>query len=255
MTHRTSNTGSAAILRRMKKAGGGIEALLFDVFGTVVDWRSSVIREAAAFGEANGIAADWAALADAWRAKYQPFMDKVRTGELPWTNLDALHRLALDELLVEFGIAGVNETAKAELNRAWHRLDAWPDAPAGLGRLKARYVIAALSNGNVAMMTNLARYAALPWDCILGAEPARAYKPDPKVYLTAVELLGLQPQQAMMVAAHSGDLQAAAALGLRTALVPRPLEHGPAAPSEPPPAAAFDLAAADLRALAAKLGV
>lgn len=242
----------------MRKDSGRIKALLFDVFGTVVDWRSSVIRAAAAFGEAAGVAADWAALADAWRAKYQPFMDKVRTGELPWTNLDALHRLALEELLAEFGIEGAGEAAKAELNRAWHRLEAWPDAPAGLTRLKARYVIAALSNGNVAMMTNLARYAALPWDCILGAELARAYKPDPKVYLTAVELLGLQPEQAMMVAAHPGDLRAAAALGLKTAFVPRPLEHGPTAPAEPLPAApcdlaAPDLAAPDLRALAARL--
>ena len=237
----------------MRKDGGGIKALLFDVFGTVVDWRSSVIRAAAAFGEATGVAADWAALADAWRGKYQPFMDKVRTGELPWTNLDALHRLALEELLAEFGIEGAGEAAKAELNCAWRRLEAWPDAPAGLARLKARYVIAALSNGNVAMMTNLARYAALPWDCILGAELARAYKPDPKVYLTAVELLGLQPEQAMMVAAHPGDLHAAAALGLKTALVPRPREHGPATPAEPLPAAPFDLVAPDLRALAAQL--
>lgn len=237
----------------MRKDGGGIKALLFDVFGTVVDWRSSVIREAAAFGEATGVAADWAALADAWRGKYQPFMDKVRTGELPWTNLDALHRLALEELLAEFGIEGAGEAAKAELNCAWHRLEAWPDAPAGLARLKARYVIAALSNGNVAMMTNLARYAALPWDCILGAELARAYKPDPKVYLTAVELLGLQPEQAMMVAAHPGDLRAAATLGLKTALVPRPLEHDPTAVAEPLPDAPFDHVAPDLRALAARL--
>ena len=238
----------------MMLRGVTIKALLFDVFGTVVDWRSSVIREAAAFGKANGITADWPALADAWRGKYQPFMDKVRTGELPWTNLDALHRLALEELLVEFGIEGIDAAAKAELNLAWHRLEAWPDAAAGLARLKARCIIAALSNGNVAMMTNLARYAGLPWDCILGAELARAYKPAPQVYLTAVELLGLQPEQVMMVAAHPGDLQAAAALGLKTALVPRPLERGPAAPPEQLPVAGFDLVAADFRDLAAKLG-
>ena len=157
-----------------------IEALLFDVFGTVVDWRGSVIREAAAFGRANGIDADWEAFADAWRGKYGPYMDKVRTGALPWTNLDGLHRLALEELLDEFGIRGVSEAAKAELNLAWHRLEPWPDAPAGLARLKARFIIAAMSNGNVALMTNLARYAGLPWDCILGAELARAYKPDPQ---------------------------------------------------------------------------
>ena len=232
----------------------GIKALLFDVFGTVVDWRSSVIREAAAFGRANGIDADWEAFADAWRGKYGPFMDKVRTGELPWTNLDGLHRLSLEELLDEFGIRGVSDAAKAELNLAWHRLDPWPDAPAGMVRLKARFIIAAMSNGNVALMTNLARFAGLPWDCILGAEPARAYKPDPKTYLTGVELLGLQPREAMMVAAHPGDLQAAAALGLQTALVPRPLERGPAERQESAPTDSFDVVAADFRDLAVKLG-
>ena len=234
--------------------GVEIKALLFDVFGTVVDWRGSVIREATAFGRANGIDVDWGAFADAWRGKYQPFMDKVRSGALPWTNLDRLHRLALEELLAEFGIDRVSEETRAELNLAWHRLEAWPDAAAGLARLKARYIIAALSNGNVAMMTNLARYAGLPWDCILGAELARAYKPDPKTYLTGVELLGLEPRQVMMVAAHAGDLLAAGALGLRTALVPRPLERGPAAAPEPIASGAFDVVADDFRDLAAKLG-
>ena len=224
------------------------------MFGTVVDWRSSVIREAATFGRANGIDVDWEAFADAWRGKYGPFMDKVRTGALPWTNLDGLHRLALEELLGEFGIRGVSDAAKAELNLAWHRLDPWPDAPAGLARLKARFIIAAMSNGNVALMTNMARYAGLPWDCILGAELARAYKPAPKTYLTGVELLGLQPGEAMMVAAHPGDLQAAAALGLKTALVPRPLERGRAARQEPIPTGSFDVVAADFRDLAVKLG-
>ena len=233
----------------------GIKALLFDVFGTVVDWRGSVIREAAAFGRSNGVEADWEAFADAWRGKYGPFMDKVRTGALPWTNLDGLHRLALEELLAEFGIGGVSEAAKAELNLAWHRLDPWPDAPAGLARLKARFIIAAMSNGNVALMTNLARHAGLPWDCILGAELARAYKPDPKTYLTGVELLGLQPAEAMMVAAHPGDLRAAAALGLKTALVPRPLERGPAAVPEPIATGSFDVVAADFRDLAVRLGL
>ena len=231
-----------------------IKALLFDVFGTVVDWRGSVIRQAAAFGRANGIDADWEAFADAWRGKYGPFMDKVRTGTLPWTNLDGLHRLALEELLAEFGIGGVSEGAKADLNLAWHRLDPWPDAPAGLTRLKARFIVAAMSNGNVALMTNLARYAGLPWDCILGAELARSYKPDPQTYLTGVELLGLQPAEAMMVAAHPGDLQAAAAVGLKTALVPRPLERGPAAVPEPVAVESFDVVAADFRDLAARLG-
>ena len=233
--------------------GVGVKALLFDVFGTVVDWRGSVIREAAAFGRANGIDADWEAFADAWRGKYGPFMDKVRTGVLPWTNLDGLHRLALEELLGEFGIAGVSEAAKEDLNLAWHRLDPWPDAPAGLTRLKARFIVAAMSNGNVALMTNLARFAGLPWDCILGAELARAYKPDAMTYLTGVELLGLQPRQAMMVAAHPGDLRAAASLGLKTALVPRPLERGPAASREPIAAESFDVVATDFRDLATQL--
>jgi 2-haloacid dehalogenase len=219
----------------------------------MVDWRSSVIREASAFGRANGIDADWQAFADAWRGKYGPFMDKVRTGALPWTNLDGLHRLALEELLAEFGIEGVSDAAKAELNLAWHRLDPWPDAPAGLARLKARFIVAAMSNGNIALMTNLARYAGLPWDCILGAELARAYKPDPQTYLTGVELLGLQPAEAMMVAAHPGDLQAAAALGLKTALVSRPLERGPAAAPERGPTGSFDVVATDFRDLAARL--
>ena len=233
--------------------GSGIKALLFDVFGTVVDWRGSVIREASAFGQTHGIDADWEAFADAWRGKYGPFMDKVRSGELPWTNLDGLHRRALEELLDEFGIRGVSDAAKAELNLAWHRLDPWPDAPAGLARLKAHFVIAAMSNGNVALMTNLARYAGLPWDCILGAELARAYKPDPTTYLTGVELLGLQPGEVMMVAAHAGDLQAAASLGLKTAVVPRPLERGPAAVPEPIAPESFDVAATDFRDLAAQL--
>ena len=166
---------------------------------------------------------------------------------------DGLHRLALEELLEEFGIEGVEEAAKAELNLAWHRLEAWPDAVAGLTRLKARYVIAALSNGNVALMTNLARYAGLPWDCVLGAELARAYKPDPRTYLTAVELLGLEPPQVMMVAAHAGDLDAARGLGLKTAFVPRPLERGPPASAEPVPTTC-DVVAADFRDLAHQLG-
>ena len=145
-----------------------VKALVFDVFGTVVDWRTSVAKHAAAFGKANGTSADWEAFADGWRGKYQPYMGKVRSGELPWTKLDALHRMGLEELLGELGITGVSEEAKADLNLAWHRLDPWPDSPPGLERLKAKFIIGTMSNGNVALMTNMAKYAGLPWDCILG---------------------------------------------------------------------------------------
>ena len=232
-----------------------VKALVFDVFGTVVDWRTSVIRHARAFGEANGVTSDWEGFADAWRGKYQPYMDKVRSGQLPWTKLDVLHRLALEELLEESGITGVSEEAKADLNLAWHRLDPWPDSPPGLGRLKAKFIIATMSNGNVALMTNMAKYGGLPWDCILGAELAQAYKPDPQTYLTGADLLGLEPGQVMMVAAHQGDLRAAAAVGLNTAFVPRPLEFGPGRAPDPTPDPSFDIVAEDFRDLASQLGV
>ena len=232
-----------------------VKALVFDVFGTVVDWRTSVAQHAAAFGAAHGITADWHAFADGWRGKYQPYMGKVRSGELPWTKLDTLHRLGLVELLGEFGIAGISDAAIDELNLAWHRLDPWPDAPAGLARLKAKYIIGTMSNGNVALMTNMAKYAALPWDVILGAELAQAYKPDPKTYLTGAQLLGLPPQQVMMVAAHQNDLLAAAAQGLKTAFVPRPMEFGPDRQPDPTPDPSFNLVAADFRDLATQMGV
>jgi 2-haloacid dehalogenase len=228
--------------------------MVFDVFGTVVDWRSSIAREGRQFGRLHGVKADWEAFADAWRGKYQPYMDKVRNGKLPWTNLDALHRLALEEVLAELGIAGVSEEAKAELNLAWHRLEPWPDSVPGLYRLKHRFIIATMSNGNVALMTNMAKYAGLPWDCILGAELARAYKPDPKTYLTGVDLLGLRPGQVMMVAAHQSDLKAAQGVGMKTAFVPRPLERGPGRAPDLTPDPSFDVVASDFVDLAAKLG-
>ena len=232
-----------------------VKALVFDVFGTVVDWRSSITKHAAAFGEAQGIEADWAAFADGWRGKYQPYMNKVRTGELPWTKLDVLHRMGLVELLGEFGINDVGEHTIDELVMAWHYLDPWPDAPSGLSRLKAKYIIGTMSNGNVALMTNMAKYAGLPWDVILGAELAQAYKPDPKTYLTGVELLGLYPEQVMMVAAHQNDLLAAGAEGLKTAFVPRPMEFGPDRKPDPTPDPSFDIVAADFRDLASQMGV
>ena len=232
-----------------------VKALVFDVFGTVVDWRSSITKHGEAFGEAHGVEADWAAFADGWRGKYQPYMNKVRTGELPWTKLDVLHRMGLVELLGEFGINDVGEHSIDELSMAWHYLDPWPDAPSGLSRLKAKYIIGTMSNGNVALMTNMAKYAGLPWDVILGAELAQAYKPDPKTYLTGVELLGLRREQVMMEAAHQNDLLAAGGQGLKTAFVPRPMEFGPDRKPDPTPDPSFDIVATDFRDLASQLGV
>ena len=233
---------------------GDVKALIFDVFGTVVDWRGSIIEQSAAFGQARGIERDWAAFADAWRGKYRPFMDKVRTGELPWTNLDALHRMALEEVLAEFAIDGLTDGEKAEVNFFWHRLRPWADAAPGLYRLKHRYIIAPMSNGNIALMTNMAKNGGLPWDCILGAEVARHYKPDPESYLTAVALLGLAPEQVMMTAAHQGDLLAAQKVGLRAGFVPRPMEHGPDVTPDPTPDPSFDVVATDFTDLARQMG-
>jgi len=232
-----------------------IKALAFDVFGTVVDWHSSLTRHGENFGKANGITADWVSFAEGWRAKYQPYMDKVRTGELPWTELDSLHRMGLEELLDDFGITGISEEAKADLNLAWHRLDAWPDAPPSLHRLKSKFILATMSNGNIALMTDMAKYAGLPWDCVLGAELAHAYKPDPRTYLTGVELLHLKPEQVMMVAAHQNDLLAAGKQGLRTAFVKRPLERGINGKVDLTPDPSFDYVCDDFRDLATQLGV
>ncbi|MGE0384077.1 MAG: haloacid dehalogenase type II [Gammaproteobacteria bacterium] len=205
-------------------SGTDIRALVFDTFGTVVDWRGGIVEACRELGEARGINADWDRFADAWRGKYGPFMDKVRKGTLPWTNLDALHRMGLDELLVEFGIDGLGEQDKMHLNLAWHRLRGWPDAVPGLTRLKRRYVIAPMSNGTFALLTNMAKYAGLPWDCILSTELAHCYKPDAEAYRLAPDLLQLAPESIVMVAAHPYDLRSAAKIGLRTAYVARPLE-------------------------------
>lgn len=230
-----------------------IRAAVFDVFGTVVDWRGSLIREGQALQSATGIEADWAALADAWRAGYVPAMARVRSGELGWTRIDDLHRMILESLLPRFGLQSLSEAQRADFNRAWHRLDPWPDAVAGLARLKARMPIATLSNGNVSLLLAMARRAGLPWDLIFSAETFRHYKPDPEVYLGAARLLDLQPQQVMMVACHPSDLRAAAACGLRTALVQRPLEHGPGGPVAPWQQGEFDIVAGDFLDLARRL--
>jgi 2-haloacid dehalogenase len=203
-----------------------VEALLFDVFGTVVDWRTSIIEDLSRFGAERGLSADWAAFADEWRALYQPGMEEVRSGRRAWTILDVLHRESLEALAAKYGLAGLGGDDKAHINKVWHRLKPWPDAVAGLERLKKRYIIGTLSNGNVGLLTRMAKFAALPWDVVLGAETARAYKPLPQAYLANAALLNLQPGQVMLVAAHNGDLAAAASAGLRTAFVPRPSEHG-----------------------------
>jgi 2-haloacid dehalogenase len=230
----------------------GPRALVFDVFGTVVDWRSTIVREGEALGRKKNLDVDWAAFADAWRDRYAPSMDRVRRAEIPWTKLDDLHRASLGELLGEFGIEGLSEEEKDNLNRVWHRLDPWPDAVAGLILLKKRHVIAPLSNGNVALLVNLAKTAGLPWDLILSAELVRHYKPDPETYLMAPDLLDIGPEQVMMVAAHSDDLRAARENGLKTAYVPRPLEFGPGSDADPPDPS-FDLVAEDFIELARKL--
>lgn len=229
--------------------------LLFDTFGTVVDWRSSVIAEGQRLASAKRLPrVDWAAFADAWRGGYGPSMNRVRKGELPWTKLDVLHRMVLDELLVKFGIAGLSESEKDDFNRVWHRLDPWPDAVGGLTRLKRKFLIAPLSNGNFSLLTEMGKRAGLPWDTILSTELVRHYKPDRETYLMAAEFFDLAPADLMMVAAHAGDLDAAKALGLKTAFVYRPHEFGPARTPSRPPAGKYDYYADDFNQLAGQLG-
>jgi 2-haloacid dehalogenase len=230
-----------------------VKALFFDVFGTLVDWRSSIAREAEIVLRPLGTTLDWLAFADAWRGEYQPGMEEVRTGRIPFCKLDVLHRHNLERLLPRFGIAGLAEEVARNLNLAWHRLDAWPDVPPGLARLKRRCILAPVSNGNISLMVDLARRNNLPWDAILGAEVAGDYKPKPRVYLAACEALDLPPGDCMMVAAHTSDLLAAAKCGLRTAHIARPDERGPGT-GEAAPTAAVDIAASSLEDLAAKLG-
>ncbi|MGE0700064.1 MAG: haloacid dehalogenase type II [Hyphomicrobiaceae bacterium] len=204
-----------------------VKALLFDVFGTVVDWRQSTIRELTAFGNGKGLSVDWTRFADDWRGLYQPAMEEVRTGRRSWTILDDLHRESLKTLLERNGVRDLAGHEIEHLTRIWHRLDPWPDAVEGLLRLKRRFIIGTLSNGNVGLLTRMAKRAALPWDVILGAETARAYKPMPECYLRNAALLNLEPSEVMLVAAHNDDLGAAASVGYRTAFVLRPTEYGP----------------------------
>jgi len=231
-----------------------VKALLFDVFGTLVDWRSSIAREARAILQPLGAQADWSAFADAWRDQYQPAMQAVRSGEIPFSRLDVLHRRNLDVVLREFGLDRIDEATRVQLNLAWHRLDAWPDVRAGLERLRTGFRIAPCSNGNISLMADLARRNGLHWDAVLGAEVARDYKPKPAVYLASAAAFDCAPHEAMMVAAHSSDLAAAAACGLRTAFIARPDEHGPGR-GERVASVPVDLSAASLLDLADRLGV
>lgn len=230
-----------------------MRALAFDVFGTVVDWRSSIIGELEAFGESRGLQRDWPAFADHWRAGYAPAMDRVRRGELPWTRIDDLHRAILVDLL---GAAGIRagDAEIDHLNRAWHRLDPWPDSVVGLTRLKQRYLITTLSNGNVSLLTNMAKHAGLPWDCVISAELFRHYKPDPEAYQGCAQLLDIVPEELTLVAAHPSDLRAARAAGLGTAYVARPLEYGPDRAPHDVTSDDFDIVATDFVDLADQLG-
>jgi 2-haloacid dehalogenase len=229
------------------------KALAFDVFGTVVDWRSSIIGELEMFGEAHGLAEDWATFTDDWRAGYPAAMDRVRRGQLPWLKIDALHRLILDGLLDLAGIDSVPQDDIDRLNLAWHRLDPWPDSVAGLTRLKRRFVITTLSNGNMSLLTNMAKRAGLPWDCVISAELFRHYKPDAEAYLGCADLLDIEPGELMLVATHPSDLRAARDAGLMTGFVARPLEHGPGRRPPHVDDDEFDVVADDFMDLAAKL--
>jgi 2-haloacid dehalogenase len=231
-----------------------IAALTFDIFGTCVDWRGSLLRECAAFGREAGVAADWEGLADDWRRGYAPALDRVRAGELRYMNLDELNLVILDEILHRQGLEFLSADQRRRLNLGWRRLDPWPDVAAGLRRLKRRFVIAPLSNGTIATLTGIARHGDLPWDCVLSSELAACYKWDPAAYQMAARLLQLPPNRILMVAAHGGDLRAARKVGLRTAFVGRPLEYGPHPNPDLPPDPSFDLIVDDFIELAERLG-
>ena len=230
-----------------------VKALFFDVFGTLMDWRTSIAREARVLLEPRGYALDWLGFADAWRGEYQPGMEEVRVGRIPFSKLDVLHRHNLERILPRFGLEGLPEDVLRELNLAWHRLDGWTDVTPGLARLGRRFLVAPVSNGNISLMADLARRNGLRWDAILGAEIAGDYKPKPRVYLASAAAFDLPPGECMMVAAHSSDLGAAAAVGLRTAHVARPGEYGPGT-GEDGPKVPVDIAAHSLEDLAGKLG-
>lgn len=235
----------------------GVKALVFDVFGTVVDWRSGVARDARTFLARHGYGGiDAHAFADAWRKRYQPAMEEVRSGRRPFTRLDVLHRENLDGVLRDHGIdpAGIAAEELEWLNRAWHRLDPWPDTIPGLIRLRARHFLAPLSNGNILLLANMAKRAGLPWDAVLGAEAAQAYKPQREAYTRTAEILALRPDQVVLVAAHNGDLAAARQAGLKTAFVLRPAEHGPGQSTDTRAEADWEVVANSFEELADRLG-
>jgi 2-haloacid dehalogenase len=241
---------------QVKPQLANLKALVFDTFGTVVDWRSSVIAEGMAWGKAKALQIDWAQFADRWRLGYRPAMDKVRKGEIPWTRLDDLHRMILEDLLNEYKIQGLTEEEKVQWSYVWRRLKPWPDSVEGLTRLKKKFVIAPLSNGNIALMTNLAKFGGLPWDTILGSELIHHYKPDREVYISAAYYLDLKPEEVMMVAAHVGDLQVARSCGLRTGFIYRPNEFGNGIAGKPDKAQPgdFDVVSISAIDLAQQLG-
>ena len=230
------------------------KVLAFDVFGTVVDWHGGIAAEAAAIATAHGFGGDWSAFALAWRAGYAPAMDQVRRGALPWSRIDALHRMVLDSIVDAHGLGSLDGAERDRLNRAWHRLPPWPDSVPGLARLKRRYTLTTLSNGNVSLLTEMAKHGGLPWDCIVSAELFGHYKPDPEVYLGCADLLDVAPAELMLVACHASDLRAARDCGLRTAYVRRPLEAGTETPTPSIEPDEFDLVADDFEHLAAQLG-
>jgi 2-haloacid dehalogenase len=229
--------------------------LVFDTFGTVVDWRGTIIAEGRQLSKAKGVEVDWAAFADAWRAEYGPSMNRVRKGDLPWTNLDGLHRMSLDSLLPRFKLNGLSETEIVHLNRVWHRCRPWPDSVPGLTRIRTRYLIAPMSNGNIALLTNMAKLGGLPWDCILGAELVQRYKPDPETYLSPAKFFALERSEVMMVAAHQPDLRVPKELGLRTAYIHRPYEGGTSGGGTMPARGAYDFIVNDIGELASAIGV
>jgi 2-haloacid dehalogenase len=231
-----------------------LKVIVFDTFGTVVDWRGSIIRDLTAWGDSQGIPADWAQLADLWRGEYEPEMNRARGGEIPWTKLDDLHAHALTGVLKRLKVGGLSKTQIEHLNRVWHRLDSWPDAVSGLMRMKAKFVIGPLSNGNVALLVNMAKHAGLPWDHVFSCELFGHYKPHPDTYLGVARMMSLAPAEVMMCAAHNSDLAAARQAGLATAFVPRPTEFGQGQTTDLGPTERWDIVASDFNDLAAQLG-
>lgn len=237
----------------MTRDFSSVKALTFDVFGTVVDYRTSIINELKQLGKDKAVIVDWESFVDKWRGGYAPAMDQVRTGELEWKSIDQLHRMVLDQLVEEFQINDLSESELAHLNRAWHRLEPWPDSVPGLTRLKNKYTLVTLSNGNISLLANMAKHSGLPWDVILSSELAKHYKPDKEVYLMAASLLDLEPDEILMVAAHRYDLDAAEELGFRTAYLSRPFEFGPKGKTDEADNMPYDIIATDMNDLAEKL--